>query len=60
MPKTPKDSPTSVGQRVIWRGRGNKGKIDKISENWVWVKWDERGGGPEICHLNELQLDDAS
>lgn len=56
MAKRPKDSPTEAGQRVLWRGRNKFGTIDKISEDWVWMKWDDPEDGPSICHANELAL----
>ena len=60
MAKAPKDSPTEVGQRIIWRNRNNKGVIKMINGDWAWVRWDQRGGGPEICHLYELKIDEST
>lgn len=55
--KRPKDRPTEVGQRVVWRGRGVYGVTEKMDEfGWVWVKWDEGGKAPRICHQNELAI----
>ena len=55
--KRPKDSPTKEGQRVIWRGRGALGTVQKMDERgWVWVAWDEGMNAPRVCHQNELAL----
>lgn len=57
MAKRPKDSPTEVGQRVILRGRGSLGSVERIDDGgWVWVTWDVPKSGPSICHVNELSL----
>jgi hypothetical protein len=57
MAKTPPDSPTIAGQRVALRGRNCVGVVTKINaDGWTWVDWDERSGGPRICHQNELAI----
>lgn len=53
--KKPQNIPTKIGQRVIWRGRGVTGTVEKMDEGgWVWVTWDEEKKAPRICHQNEL------
>lgn len=54
MPKKPKDAP-EVGDRVEWRGHGNKGTLVNVdtSNDWCSVNWDN--GGPVLIHLFELR-----
>lgn len=56
--KKPKDSPTSEGQRVLLRGRGAIGTVEKIDEDgWVWVRWhDPKDKAPKVCFVTELAL----
>jgi hypothetical protein len=61
MAKRPKDSPNHEGQRVILRGRGIVGTIDKLDEGgWCWVRWlDPNAKAAKICHVNELALQNS-
>jgi hypothetical protein len=58
--KTPPDSPTKVGDRVVQRGDpGRNGTVVRINADrptWMFILWDEGGGGPGICHQNELRV----
>ena len=57
MPKRPEGTPDKIGQRVILRGRGAFGNVQKIENEWVWVNWDDGAKGwPKICHANELKV----
>ena len=55
MAKRPKDVP-DVGDRVEWRGHGNRGTLVQVdtSCDWASVKWDQ-GVGPVLIHLFELR-----
>ena len=54
MAKKPKDAP-EVGDRVEWRGHGNKGILLQVDtcDDWAHVKWER--GGPVLIHLFELR-----
>ena len=54
--KTPKDSPTKVGDRIMMRGRPGKGAIFTLlaRPGWVETVWDDGSDNPMICHINEL------
>jgi hypothetical protein len=57
MAKTPKDSPTKIGDRIIMRGRPGKGVVASMlcRPGWVETIWDDGAENPKICHVNELQ-----
>lgn len=63
MVKVPKNLP-EVGNTVLLRGRGKKGKLVQISHQeiidsyWCNVLW-ENHDGPSVCHLHELEKIDA-
>jgi hypothetical protein len=52
--KKPKDTP-SIGDRVEWRGHGNRGLLVQVDteDHWSHVKWDP--AGPVLIHLFELK-----
>ncbi len=54
MAKRPKDAP-EIGDRVEWRGHGNRGTLTQVDTDdyWSLVTWDH--GGPVIIHLFELR-----
>lgn len=61
MSKTPKDSPTKAGDRIVMRGRPGKGVVYTLlaRPGWMETVWDDGSDHPKICHQNELQKIDG-
>jgi hypothetical protein len=54
MGKPPADLP-AIGDRVIWRGRGAAGELERVDERgWASVKWDTGTTAPRLVHHHEL------
>jgi hypothetical protein len=48
-----------TGDRIVKRGLGHKGVIEKMDTTWATIKWDNGPKSierPNMCHIKELEV----